>query len=287
MWLYDQYILQTLHTRRLVYVLKHQLLHRQLRQSIQRYNTLLQFFTYHFTVNFDYLVLYIWRYVFYPRIREWGIQVRQVFRRVLSTLDIQNVWCTIAMELFLFSVCPQLQYFDDHKESILWLSPSQCTSICFWQYPLCAETIALKYRLRLWRFGLNIKKMSAWLSVDYLCDNSVHHDLIWLFMCDQSMKGVDTNSLSLLSLLLNKSQEEQYTASFENEYRIRIITKLPNSEQSYKGKVKTHKYINRKSQSTTGKLWKPKPRSLFKPLNRTFPFDRIDLQHLINTRTIS
>ena len=32
--------------------------------------------------------------------------------------------------------------------------------------------------------------------------------------------------------------------------------KLPNSEQSYKGKVKTHKYINRQNQSTTGKLWK-------------------------------
>ena len=28
---------------------------------------------------------------------------------------------------------------------------------------------------------------------------------------------------------------------------IRVITKLPNSEQSYKGKVKTHKYINRHS----------------------------------------
>ena len=27
--------------------------------------------------------------------------------------------------------------------------------------------------------------------------------------------------------------------------RIRVITKLPNSEQSYKGKVKTRKYINR------------------------------------------
>ena len=26
---------------------------------------------------------------------------------------------------------------------------------------------------------------------------------------------------------------------------IRVITKLPNSEQSYKGKVKTHNYINR------------------------------------------
>ena len=36
--------------------------------------------------------------------------------------------------------------------------------------------------------------------------------------------------------------------------KIRVITKLPNSEQSYKGKVKTHNYINRQNQSTTGKL---------------------------------
>jgi len=36
--------------------------------------------------------------------------------------------------------------------------------------------------------------------------------------------------------------------------QIRVITKLPNSEHSYKGKVKTHKYIDRQNQSTTGKL---------------------------------
>ena len=35
---------------------------------------------------------------------------------------------------------------------------------------------------------------------------------------------------------------------------IKVITKLPNSEQSYKGKVKTNNYINRQNQSTTGKL---------------------------------
>ena len=35
---------------------------------------------------------------------------------------------------------------------------------------------------------------------------------------------------------------------------IKEITKLPNSEQSYKGKVKTHNYINRQNQSKTGKL---------------------------------
>ena len=31
----------------------------------------------------------------------------------------------------------------------------------------------------------------------------------------------------------------------------KVITKLPNSEQSYKGKVKTHNYINGQNQSTT------------------------------------
>ena len=38
--------------------------------------------------------------------------------------------------------------------------------------------------------------------------------------------------------------------------KIRVITKLPNSEQSSKGKVKTHKYINRQNRSITGKLGK-------------------------------
>ena len=37
-------------------------------------------------------------------------------------------------------------------------------------------------------------------------------------------------------------------------FEVKVITTLPNSEQSYKGKVKTHNYINRQNQSTTGKL---------------------------------
>ena len=36
--------------------------------------------------------------------------------------------------------------------------------------------------------------------------------------------------------------------------QIRVIAKLPNTEQSSRGKVKTHKSINRQNQSTTGKL---------------------------------
>ena len=46
-----------------------------------------------------------------------------------------------------------------------------------------------------------------------------------------------------------------FTLSKNTKYcLIKVITKLPNSEQSYKGKVKTHNYINRQNQSTTGKL---------------------------------
>jgi len=43
----------------------------------------------------------------------------------------------------------------------------------------------------------------------------------------------------------------QYNKRFSNTMIIiRVITKLPNSEQSYKGKIKTHNYINRQNQST-------------------------------------
>jgi len=41
------------------------------------------------------------------------------------------------------------------------------------------------------------------------------------------------------------------------QLRIRVITKLPNTEQSSKGKGNTHKSKNRQNQSTTGKLGKP------------------------------
>ena len=49
---------------------------------------------------------------------------------------------------------------------------------------------------------------------------------------------------------------------FQNEnsnLNSQIINKGNNkiTEQFYKGKVKTHKYINRQNQSTTGKLLKP------------------------------
>jgi hypothetical protein len=48
--------------------------------------------------------------------------------------------------------------------------------------------------------------------------------------------------------------DDEKIVFFSSDESIKVITKLPNSEQSYKGKVKTHNYINRQIQSTTGKL---------------------------------
>jgi hypothetical protein len=73
-------------------------------------------------------------------------------------------------------------------------------------------------------------------------------------------KTNNSQSIILLKPILgqpwNKSRTHRHllrdSACVEvNSTMIRVITKLPNSEQSYKGKVKTHKYINRQNQSTT------------------------------------
>jgi hypothetical protein len=58
----------------------------------------------------------------------------------------------------------------------------------------------------------------------------------------------------MLSLPTKEIDREQTPPKPQRSKEIKVITKLPNSEQSYKGKVKTHNYINRQNQSTTGKL---------------------------------
>jgi hypothetical protein len=45
---------------------------------------------------------------------------------------------------------------------------------------------------------------------------------------------------------------------------IKVITKLPNSEQSYKGKVKTHNYINRQNQTHKTQIIRSKIEILLK-----------------------
>ena len=137
-WLYHQYILQTLHNTETCSCVDTSVLHHQLKQCILRYYTLLRCSNVPFHRNFDYLVLYIWRCVFYYLI-ELEIVLSKWYCSISSCLD---TWRKLPWNYTCLCYAPELQYFDDHKESILRLSPLQC--VCFWQYPLCGETKELK-----------------------------------------------------------------------------------------------------------------------------------------------
>jgi myo-inositol-hexaphosphate 3-phosphohydrolase len=68
------------------------------------------------------------------------------------------------------------------------------------------------------------------------------------------LEAADTTKYLGVDLTCNLSWNHHIDRTVQKGNSIRVITKLPNSEQSYKGKVKTHNYINRQNQSTTGKL---------------------------------
>jgi hypothetical protein len=70
----------------------------------------------------------------------------------------------------------------------------------------------------------------------------------FLLRCPALNEKRKTTLSKLKQTLIQSTGQDKWTET------IRVITKLPNSEQSYKGKVKTHNYINRQNQSTTGKL---------------------------------
>jgi hypothetical protein len=93
----------------------------------------------------------------------------------------------------------------------------------------------------------NVKKKqqcTVWLLLHYLSFDTVED------LYNGKSKVPDEGSIIHKKM---KIQKDETTLKIT----IKVITKLPNSEQSYKGKVKTHNYINRQNQSTTGKLWKP------------------------------
>ena len=74
-------------------------------------------------------------------------------------------------------------------------------------------------------------------------------------MHDWSMKWlVKFNPDKTESMIVSRKSNRPLHPPLMMDNKIRVITKLLNSEQFYKGKVKTHNYINRQNQSTTGKL---------------------------------
>ena len=75
--------------------------------------------------------------------------------------------------------------------------------------------------------------------------------MIMLYKITHALIAIPNNILFPTDSRTRKSHNQTFR---HITTQIKVITKLPNSEQSYKGKVKTHNYINRQNQSTTGKL---------------------------------
>jgi hypothetical protein len=96
-----------------------------------------------------------------------------------------------------------------------------------YQIDVCATVMSM---LAHYRYQIDVCATVMSMLTEYRCPKDVY---------------VKTNAVQLV--YVRRRYLCQHTS-------IRVITKLPNSEQSYKGKVKTHKYINRQNQSTTGKL---------------------------------
>ena len=71
---------------------------------------------------------------------------------------------------------------------------------------------------------------------------------------EEKQKKNNTEKLAAQGTQDEEKQKKNIPEKLAAQGTIKVITKLPNSEQSYKGKVKTHNYINRQNQSTTGKL---------------------------------
>ena len=85
----------------------------------------------------------------------------------------------------------------------------------------------------------------------YLCQRPFYKIFV-------KFRNSKNNVLKIVLIIVNINKDENESLILNQfSLKIRVITKLPNSEQSSKGKVKTHKYINRQNQSTTGKLGKP------------------------------
>ena len=103
-----------------------------------------------------------------------------------------------------------------------------------------------------------VKKMpcTLWLNLYITCDVGYNRQTLYdseTSIQIQKLTCYDMKTLEFVLLWNNCFKRRKQQRKFYNQNnpsKIRVITKLPNTEQSSKGKGKTHK-------STTGKLGKP------------------------------
>ena len=109
----------------------------------------------------------------------------------------------------------------------------------------CCPTAVLEIKYPFTLLDKSVK--DGWKHLDYLNMNDKQ-------ILELNQKHPYYIQLQRQMAVTGQKMEHFFVWSLKGSLQIKVITKLPNSEQSYKGKAKTHNYINTQNQSTTGKL---------------------------------
>ena len=203
------------------------------------------------------------------RLSQWFIMVcLWLYCTSISDLSRYIFDCTVRLSQWFITVClwPYCTSISDLSRYV-----SDCTvrlsqwfiTVCLWLY--CTARTARFSKKSLRSDVGEIKKMSEKLkkkstltprNVREKSNTVIYYKTPTLTIKRREIKNWDINLYLYICMFLRLSFliiwmiHSKYLFSFSG-VQIKVITKLPNSEQSYKGKVKTHNYINRQNQSTT------------------------------------
>jgi hypothetical protein len=106
-------------------------------------------------------------------------------------------------------------------------------------------------------FDHSSSSFKSWSITFLICNSARLEYLKEVSSAKSRQREIRFSAISLIYKINSRGPSTDSWGTPSETLQIRVITKLQNFEQSYKGKVKTHMSMNRPNQSTTGKLWKP------------------------------
>jgi hypothetical protein len=150
----------------------------------------------------------------------------------------------------LFFVADQLSIFPYSSSGSQTSMLSYYSLICVYSYIINEGGVLNLYYVIIICEHIKIKSLeNSWTKVSFLVFSKTNIDIWKMYRRpDPTYKPntppEESNSKGVIRIRKSKKNIYRQHNGQNEKVQIMVITKLPNSEQSYKGKVKTHKYIN-------------------------------------------